>query len=345
MKVLVVKTSSLGDIVHTLPALTDAARARPELRFDWLVEEAFAEVPAWHPAVAQVIPLAIRRWRKQPLTSWRSGDVARCRRQLRDAGYDLVIDAQGLLKSAWVARWGQAPIAGLDRASVREPLAALAYHRTFPVPRAMHAVERTRLLFAQALGYAKPAATGDYDLSAKSFPAPMAGAAARIVFLHGTTRAAKHWPEPYWRDLCERAVTAGLEVALPWGNDDERARAQRIAAGLAGAVVLPRLRLAEIAAELAAAPAVVAVDTGLAHLAAALDRPTVALYGPTSPALVGTYGRHQHHLQASDQPAPTSLTGSPVEPPEMAGLTPATVWFTLQQRLFETPNYKTPVAE
>ena len=102
MRVLLVKTSSLGDVIHTLPALTDAQRAIPGIQFDWVVEEGFAEIPAWHPAVAQVIPVAIRRWRKHPLQTLRSGEWRRFKARLRETHYDLVIDAQGLLKSAWL---------------------------------------------------------------------------------------------------------------------------------------------------------------------------------------------------------------------------------------------------
>lgn len=334
MRVLVVKMSSLGDVVHTLPALTDAHRARPELRFNWLVEEGFAEIPGWHPAVERVVPVAIRRWRKTPLASWRSGEPSRCRATVRAAGYDLVIDAQGLIKSAWAARWARAPIAGLDRHSAREPLAALAYRQQVAVPREMHAVERTRQLFAAALGYDKPVTQGDYRLDHSRFPAVERGEAPRVVFLHGTTRADKHWPERYWRILAEQATSAGIEVFLPWGNATEEQRAQRTAAGLPGARVLPRLTLAGVAAQLLAADAVVAVDTGLAHLAAALDRPTIALYGPTRPALVGTYGRHQIHLVAGEQPAVTGQDD--IEPRAMALLTPEHVWSELGTLLATT---------
>lgn len=342
MRILIVKTSSLGDVVHTLPALTDAMRARPELRFDWLVEEGFAEIPAWHPAVGRVIPVAIRRWRKQPLASWRSGEPARCRAALRSANYELVIDAQGLIKSAWVARWARAPIAGLDRHSAREPLAAWAYRRPIEVPREMHAVERTRLLFAQALGYERSAVMGDYGIDRSRFAPIEHSAAPRVVFLHGTTRAEKHWPEVYWRQLAELVCGAGIEVLLPWGNAVEQARAHRIAAGLSGAQVLPKLALAGVAAELLAADAVVAVDTGLAHLAAALDRPVVALYGPTRPALVGTYGRSQVHLTADHgQQAQQPID---IEPREMAPLTPALVRAQLSTLLETTRLAGAPAA-
>ena len=151
MRVLIVKMSSLGDVIHTLPALTDAMAARPELRFDWIVEEAFSEVPGWHPAVERVIPIALRRWRKQPLSSFSGPEWRDFRRTLGAAHYDRVIDAQGLIKSALVSRLARAPVYGFDRHSAREGAAALAYQNRIPVPRQMHAVERTRQLFAGAL--------------------------------------------------------------------------------------------------------------------------------------------------------------------------------------------------
>ena len=297
MRVLLIKTSSLGDVIHTLPALTDAARAIPGIQFDWVVEEGFAEIPAWHPAVAQVIPVAIRRWRKHPWQTFKSGEWRRFKARLRETKYDLVIDAQGLLKSAWLTRYVQAPVAGLDRDSAREPLASRFYDNTFAVAKNQHALERVRQLFAQALGYPLPAGIGDYGLDR----AGMADASVQpyLLFLHGTTWASKHWPESDWRALAERMNALGWAVQLPWGNEAEKARAERIASGLDNAVVLPKLNLAGVAKVIAGARACVAVDTGLGHMAAALDVPTLSLYGPTLPGKVGAYGKGQIHLCAS----------------------------------------------
>jgi len=297
VRVLLVKTSSLGDVVHTLPALTDARRALPAIQFDWVVEEGFAEIPAWHPAVAQVIPVAIRRWRQRPLQTLRSGEWKRFKARLRETRYDLVIDAQGLLKSAWLTRYVSAPVAGLDRASAREPLAARFYDRRYPVPREQHALERVRQLFAQALGYPLPDTVADYGLDRSQLATP--GEQPYLLFLHGTTWPSKHWPEAYWRELAERMIGFGWAIRLPWGNAEEKARAERIASGLPAVSVLPRLNLGGIAKVVAGARACVAVDTGLGHLAAALDVPSISLYGPTLPGRVGAYGRSQVHLCAS----------------------------------------------
>jgi heptosyltransferase-1 len=297
LKVLLVKTSSLGDVIHTLPALTDAQRAIPGISFDWVVEEGFAEIPSWHPAVGQVIPVAIRRWRKSLLETLRSGEWQRFTERLAGQRYDLVIDAQGLLKSAWLTRYAKAPVAGLDRDSAREPWAARFYDRRYAVPREQHALERVRQLFARALGYDLPAGLGDYGLDRNRLQLP--SDEPYLLFLHGTTWPSKHWPEPYWRELAERMSAQGWAIRLPWGNAEEQARAERITAGLANVRVLPKLNLAGVAGVIAGARACVAVDTGLGHLAAALDVPTVSLYGPTLPGRVGAYGRDQVHLCAS----------------------------------------------
>ncbi len=319
MKVLVVKLSSLGDVIHTLPALTDAAAALPASGFDWVVEEAFAEVPAWHPAVDRVLPVAIRRWRRRPLRDFTGPEWRQARAALRTRAYDAVIDAQGLIKSALVTRLARGPRFGPDRRSAREGLASLAYDRGLPLPRDLHAVQRTRLLFARALGYPLPAGPPDYGLRGRL--QPESGPTPRdLLFFHGTARAEKLWPEEHWRELTRLAAARDFRVGLPWGNAAERERAQRIAVGCADVAALPPLDLTALAGRLLRARGAVAVDTGLAHLAAALAVPGVTLYGPTSPRLVGTLGPNQVHLR---------LTGA------LAELSAAAVWQALEALLAE----------
>lgn len=331
MRVLIIKTSSLGDVIHTLPAVTDAARAIPGIRFDWVVEESFAEIPAWHPAVAEVLPVAIRRWRKSPLAKPTREQWGEFRRTLSQQDYDLVIDAQGLLKSALITRLVAAPRYGLDRYSAREPLAASAYDRRVAVPREMHAVERIRLLFATALDYPVPEGQGDYGVRAglQAMPGPLP---ASLLFFHGTARAEKLWPESHWLELAEIAAAAGYKAWLPWGNDVEQQRAQRIAAQASNAEVLPRLELSGLAGMLLRVAGAVAVDTGLGHLSAALGVPTVSLYGPTRVALIGAYGANQVHLQS-----PLTDAGN-IEPAAMmAAIEAPRVWAALQPMFAEEP--------
>lgn len=296
MRVLLVKTSSLGDVIHTLPALTDATDAIANIQFDWIVEENFAEIPRWHPAVNEVIPVAIRRWRKNFWQTWKSGEWKAFKQFIRSHHYDLVIDAQGLLKSAWLTRYANAPVAGLDKNSAREPIASRFYNYSYSVAWGQHAVERIRQLFAQALHYPLPHNLGNYGLDRSHLLTNQSTTNPYIVFLHGTTWETKHWPEYYWRQLAEKLNAQAINIKLPWGNDKEQARANRIAKNLPYAEVLPKLTLQGIATILANANACVAVDTGLGHLAAALDIPTLSLFGPTNPNLTGAYGKDQIHL-------------------------------------------------
>ncbi|HBV7990119.1 lipopolysaccharide heptosyltransferase RfaC [Citrobacter freundii] len=294
MRVLIVKTSSMGDVLHTLPALTDAQQAIPGIQFDWVVEEGFAQIPSWHAAVDRVIPVAIRRWRK----AWFSAPIKAERKAFRDAvrlqQYDAIIDAQGLVKSAaLVTRLARGVKHGMDWSTAREPLASLFYNRKHHIAKQQHAVERTRELFAKSLGYAKPQSQGDYAIAQHFVNECNADTGHYAVFLHATTRDDKHWPEANWRELIELLNNTGIRIKLPWGAPHEEERAKRLAEGFPYVDVLPRMSLEEVARILAGAKFVVSVDTGLSHLTAALDRPNITLYGPTDPGLIGGYGKNQ----------------------------------------------------
>lgn len=301
MHVLIVKTSSMGDVLHTLPALTDAMQAIPGIRFDWVVEENFAQIPAWHPAVDKVLPVAIRRWRKHWFGSQQREERVSFKRDLQSRQYDVIIDAQGLIKSAaLVTRLARGVKHGQDSRSAREPFASWWYDQRHEIDKKQHAVERTRELFAKSLGYEKPQSQGDYAIAAHFLHNVPLNIAPYLVFLHATTRDNKHWPESHWRELISLLQPTGLRVKLPWGAEHEHQRAQRLAEGFDYVEVLPKLTLEAVARELAGAKAVVSVDTGLSHLAAALDRPNVTLYGPTDPGLIGGYGQNQQALKASN---------------------------------------------
>ncbi|CAI1146315.1 lipopolysaccharide heptosyltransferase RfaC [Serratia entomophila] len=318
MQVLIVKTSSMGDVLHTLPALTDAMQAIPGIRFDWVVEEGFSQIPTWHPAVDRVIPVAIRRWRKNWFGSETRQQRCDFKREVQQRNYDLVIDAQGLIKSAaLVTRIAKGSKHGQDCKSAREPFASWFYNHRHEIDKQQHAVERTRELFAKSLGYGKPESVGDYAIAARFLSQPPADAGQYLVFLHATTRDDKHWPEQNWRDLLELTANSGLQVKLPWGAEHERQRALRLAEGFAHVEVLPKLSLQQVAEVLAGAKGVVSVDTGLSHLTAALDKPNVTLFGPTDPGLIGGYGRNQHSLISPEK--------------NMATITALSVWRALQK--------------
>lgn len=287
--ILFVKTSSLGDVVQNCPAVSDAARAVPGAQIDWIVEEPFAGIARMHGAVRRVIPVAIRRWRSAPWKPSTWTEIGAWRRALGAERYDVVIDTQSLVKSAVLCAAAKGTRHGLDRASAREPLAARFYDVRHAVPRALHAVERNRRLAAKALGYALNGAA-DYGLHSKSEKSE------RIVLLTMTSREDKLWPEPRWIEL---ARALGRPIVLPWGSDDERARAERIANKLDGATVLPRSSLEDLARLFAGAHRVIGLDTGLTHLAAALGAPTIGIFCGSDPALTGLYAPNARNVGAA----------------------------------------------
>lgn len=337
MRVLIIKTSSLGDVIHTFPAVTDAAKSVPGIRFDWLVEEAFAELPAWHPAVERVIPVALRRWRGRFSIAWKRGEIQAFTKQLRDTEYDVIIDAQGLLKSAAQALIAKGPRAGYDKTSGREPLASRAYQRRHKVSRELHAVERIRRLFAAELGYQFDADTVDYGIQPHG--RPVDADHPYLVFLHATTWPSKHWPAHYWAELAHLAGVEDYQVLFPWYAPEERLAAERIIGAAGTGKLMERLGLSALAGWLGSAVGVAGVDTGLAHLAAAMNTPAVTLYGPTRLDLTGAIGPSQRNLQVEFPCAPClrrdcDFQGErEVDPACFASLPPHLVWQALKDQM------------
>jgi heptosyltransferase-1 len=285
--VLVVRPSSLGDIVHALALAADVRAHRPDVALDWVAEEAFAALPALHPAVRRVLTVALRRWRHRPFatSTWR--EMRSFRRDIARERYDAVLDLQEQVKGAIVASLARGPRHGPDRASIREAAATLwhdVHHRIDP---AQHFATRCRELAAAALGY-RVEGPPRYGLVAPAPPADdIAPGRPYVVAFHATTRAGKRWPDANWRTLAGELARGGFEVLLPWGTEVERDASARIAEGEPAAIVPPRQSLPALASLIARAHAVVGVDTGLVHLAAALATPTVAVFVSTDPRLAG----------------------------------------------------------
>lgn len=292
LRILFVKTSSLGDIVHNCPAISDVARHVPGAAIDWVVEESFAEIAALHASVRSVIPVAVRRWRGALLSSATWSEATAFRDALRSARYDAVIDSQGLIKSALIAALARGRRHGFDRASAREPFAARFYDAVHPVPGELHAVERNRRLAGAALGYA-PDPRCDYGLRVAGevqMPARAHASSPYALLLTMTSRHDKLWPEERWRALVLWLHGLGVRCVLPWGTDEERSRCTRIAMAGPDAVVPERMPLSDLARLARGARCVIGVDTGLTHLAAALEVPVVGLFCGSNPALTGLHG-------------------------------------------------------
>jgi heptosyltransferase I len=303
--VLVVRPSSLGDVVYAMALVSDVARHRPSLAVDWVAEDAFVDLVRLDPRIRRVVPLALRRWRHAPLAraTWR--DLAAFRHAMRAERYDAILNLQEQVKGAVVSWFAKGTRHGLDRANVREPIATLADHVHHPVSRDLHIVDRCRGVAAAALGYV---AEGRPQWHFVTAPASVAMPSAPFaVAFHATSRGDKQWPEDRWRVLVAHFAGAGLVTLLPWGNATEEARSRRIADGTEGAIVPPRQSLPELATLARHAKIVVGVDTGLTHLAAALGTSTVAIFTTTDPRLAGVACAGPHAQDAGGNGVVPSL--------------------------------------
>lgn len=296
MKVLLVRTSSMGDLIHTFPAVTEFARHFPKAKLDWLAEEAFTDIAALHPFVRHVVPCALRRWRKQPtLQSLRQFRAMKTR--LIAEQYDVVMDSQGLLKSAWLGRQAQGQaFVGFDRHSIREPFAAWIYDKSYAVSLYAGAITRYRLLFAQVFGYEADLSQVDFGLTGVYARPNWLPEGAYWVALASTSRVEKEWQETHWLELAKARASDGCFCVLPWGSIAERARAERFAAAMPRAIVAPKMSLAEAARLMANAHYAVGVDTGLLHMANAFDRPSLAIFTDSDPKHAGVIGKRGANL-------------------------------------------------
>ena len=288
MKTLLIRLSSMGDLIHTLPAITDLAQHRPEVELHWLCEAAFADIARLHPFVKRIHTLRWRYWRKHlfQAATWR--EIGSLKTTLRSEHYTQALDSQGLIKSVLFAAQANAPIIGLDKHSAREPLAARFYTTAYPVKKGEDAVWRNRQLFSQAFGYTFNTAPDFGVVIPQGALGSLKTPLQYHVALHATSRDSKLWATQNWLDLLTRLhQTDGLPVLLPWGNEAEHQRAQHIAAQIPHAQVLPKLSLLQAAALLQRAQSIIGVDTGLLHLANAVNRPLVGIYTDSDPNKTG----------------------------------------------------------
>ena len=300
LRILLVKTSSLGDVIHNLPVVNDILQQHPNAQIDWVVEQSFADIPRLHPHVNQVVTVDFRYWRKQLFNKKTWQEISKTKQTIQQNQYDAIIDTQGLLKSALAMRYAHGTKHGYDKHSIREPLASCFYDKTYAISYQQHAVTRNRALCALSLGYEIPTDAPDYGITSKiGTPVDRMDIGSQsidlerdlnqdyIIALHGTSRDSKLWPVEHWVELGKQLALQNLNMMLPWASDAEFLRAGEIASQLSNATVLPKLSIAQIAAVIANAKAAVGVDTGLSHLAAALNIPTIAIYTDTNPALTG----------------------------------------------------------
>lgn len=298
-RILLVKTSSLGDVVHNLPVLSDLSVNFPQAEIDWVVEEPFTPIPQMHGMIKRVIPVALRRWRQDLFSMKTWHEISAFRDRLSATRYDAIVDTQGLLKSALVVACARGRKYGLDWHSSREPLAPF-YHQTFRVPWGQHAVERNRKLAAAALGFTL-SAPANYAIRVPDEWLPRLASRLPVhiaettqgryaILLHGTSARQKEWPQENWIELGQALHKRGMVSLLPFGSFAEQARSETLASAIPAALVPPRLELDSLSALLSRAALVVGVDTGLTHLAAALGRPTVGIYCATDPRATGLYG-------------------------------------------------------
>ena len=305
-RILLVKTSAMGDIIHNMPLIADIRRHYPEAIIDWVVEETFADIAALSPHVDQLIILPLRRWKKNlfSLQTWR--EFLAFRHKLRAQHYDAILDTQALLKSALISTIARGSSHGPNCKTAREPLAGLLYTHGYDISPKLHAATRTRLLAASAFGYSLENLPLTYDLKVPQVALPFTPPPAFVLGFHSTARDTKLWPVTHWVALGKHLANRGLTLLLPWGSEAEWARSNAIAQQVPDAIVLPKMSLAQLTCLIRQAKLTVGLDTGLTHIAVALDIPTLAIFCDT------------HIWQAGAMPATTghaiTIGGKPALP-------------------------------
>ena len=301
MRALIIKLTSMGDLMHALPALTDASKAYPGIQFDWIVDEKFSAVPSWHPKVSKIITTNHRTWKKQLLSSSLRRELIELKTKINATDYDVVIDMQNNLKSAILSYFVTKEVHGLNKNSAREYPAHLAYEFKHEVPKNLHAIARQRSLLALSLNYKIDDKSIDYKVDKSVFKAPNFKLPNKyLVLVHNASWPTKLWPIPYWQKFIELINQEGYTAILPSGSEKEVARAKEIVSSNKKAIALKQLSLNEVAYVIENSLGCVCSDTGLAHLSAVLDKPAVTMYSVTDEGLIGTRGKNQEHIISSD---------------------------------------------
>lgn len=327
MRILIVKLSSMGDVIHALPVLSDIKQALGNVTLDWLVEPAFAPLIGNHPLIHQVLTVPLRMHKGQLASFYRSDAAKALRQHLKAQPYDAVLDLQGLVKSAWLSRWAKGTRHGYDRKSAREPLASMGYQKKYTVSPDLHAITRMRQLASQALGYDCPTSAPDYGFAAQPEPA-----AQTIMLIPNTTWASKHWPEAHWHTLAKALSDQGIRVLISWYSMEDYEQAHRICAAANYAKPAPPCSIADMQKLLATCSGFVACDTGFAHLATALNIPGIILMGPTDGKHTGPMGDRQVAMSIDlpcrpcrKRECPLSYQPDELRPACMAGIIPQAV--------------------
>ena len=301
MRVLIIKLTSMGDLMHALPALTDASKKIQDISFDWVVDENFSEVPLWHPKVKSVIPTDHRTWKKNFFSSNLISELRNIKSKLNDGSYDAVVDMQNNLKSSAVSFLIKKPVHGMDKSSVREYPSHLAYKFKHRVSKENHAISRQRQLLALSLDYQFDDQNFDYGIQSDRFEKPDFKLPSKYLFLvHNASWPTKMWSILFWQELIKLINLEGYVALLPSGSKEEFKRAQEIASISSDALVISRQSLNKTAYIIKNAKGSICSDTGLAHLSALIGRPSVTMYSVTDEKLIGTRGNNQTHIISSD---------------------------------------------
>jgi heptosyltransferase-1 len=343
LHILVVKLTSMGDTLHVLPALSDLSENCPQVQIDWMIEDSFRDIPHLHPSVNRVIPVSTRRWRSLNLRNLK--ELYRFIKLLRAEPYDVVIDAQGLMKSAALAYLAKlkrnGKRIGFSAGSIKERPAARFYHHDIDIAKNQHAIDRLRQLFAYGFNYPVPTTKPNYSINALK---PSTQGADKqelptVFFFPSTTWASKHIPNAIWRTLSDLVLEQGYQIKISWGSTDEKIRAEEIADQRSAIHVLPKLALSELASQISTASGAIAVDTGLGHLAAGLGIATVSVYGATDAKLTGAIGDSSNLLQTDYPCSPCflkqcdKLTQAQTTPPCYASITAESIWASLSEQM------------